>query len=175
MLKTKSVGSVFGILEYIQINQDAIFTKHWQNAEVPLKEPYIAENLIWETEENPNVDAEVAECKRKLDGIGEDIKKLFYVRDKVYAHFDERSFDDEYRSGLMRKINIELLERVSGVVEDVLNVVHHLYERKTVFYDAIGSDDIINIFEALEYHDAHIDEAIEWSWQVTREKADEPK
>lgn len=175
MLKTKSDGSIFGLLDYIQKNQGTIFTKQWQNAEVPLNEPYNKEDIIWETEENPNVDEVVVECKQKLDEIAEDITSLFFVRDKVYAHFDEKSFDDEYRLGLMRNINIGLLERVSEVVVTVLNVVHHLYERKTVFYEVIGSDDITNIFEALEYHEAHIDEAFEWRWQMMREKANVPE
>jgi len=160
MLKTNSEGSIFGLLNFVESNDQALFTKEWYEADAPFEGEYVEEELSWKkiTLQSPS---EVLSQSRTMLADNEDkIKAIFTVRDKVYAHFDIISINGEQRTVLLEQINFGLLQSLTKLVAEVINLLHLIYDRTTHIYEPIGSDDLLNFYKPLCYYEAHIEQAV---------------
>ncbi len=165
MLKKKSEGSLFGLLDFVEMNQNQIFTKEWHEAVAPLDGSYVEDELEWTKLSFDSPNDVIAKCRTTLADKENEIKSIFVVRDKVYAHFDIISINEEQRTVILDQINYGLLERLTSLVAEVLNQLHLLYEQKFVFYEPIQADDLLKFYNPLCFYEEHIDQAIDEEWR----------
>jgi hypothetical protein len=159
LLKTKSEGSLYGLLAFAETNQAQIFTKEVFEADAPLDGKYLEEDLEWKKINTESPEAIIKECRTTLDNRKGDIDLVFSVRDKVYAHFDIISIDGEQKTILLDQINFGLLESLAKLVADVLNRLHAIYDQKFIFYDPIQGDDLLNFYDPLCFYEKHAEQA----------------
>lgn len=161
LLKTNSEGSLFGLLKFVETNQNQIFTKEVYEADAPLNESYSEDDLEWKKTNIESPTEVIEDCRKLLYQSEDDIRLIFTVRDKVYAHFDIVSISGEHKTILLNQINFGLLERLAKLVAEVLNRIHAIYDQKFVLYEPIQGDDLLNIYDPLCYYDEHIEQAVD--------------
>lgn len=146
--------SMFKFLEYVETNQKSIFTREFYERFIP-DDMGIDNEIEWIKEEREPLSCVIFRCQELLNAQKLDIEKLLALRDKLYAHFDEKSLESDFQKNLLGDVNVDLLDQLAHVIQEVYNLIHVQYDNSTMSLTYSNCDDIVVLESVVRRYDQY--------------------